>query len=191
MKISGSSKFEKNVSAGSLSVSGSLGVGGSITVEEKISCAGSSKITGSVRCAELTVSGGITAGGDVEAEKVKISGKIHCGGLLNAEEITVKFSTGMEIGAIGGGKIAIYRDHSSKSVIRLPLLSSLIRDCGGSAVHVKTCIEGDQIALEGVTAQRVSGRVVAIGADCQIDLVQYSEQLEVSPDAKVGATEKI
>lgn len=34
-------------------------------------------------------------------------------------------------------------------------------------------------------------RVVAIGADCEIDLVQYTEEIEIRPDAKVGKIEKI
>ena len=58
-------------------------------------------------------------------------------------------------------------------------------------MRVKTSIEGDEIALEGVIAPRVSGRVVAIGAGCEIDLVQYSEQVEISPEATVGKTEQI
>jgi hypothetical protein len=33
--------------------------------------------------------------------------------------------------------------------------------------------------------------VVAIGAGCVIELVQYSEQVEISPEAKVGRTERI
>ena len=55
----------------------------------------------------------------------------------------------------------------------------------------KLYVDGDEIALEGVVAPRVSGRVVAIGADCEIELVQYSEQVEISPEAKVGRTERI
>ena len=52
-------------------------------------------------------------------------------------------------------------------------------------------IEADTVALENVRAPRVSGRVVAIGEDCEIELVQYSEQIEISPRAKVGRTEKL
>lgn len=45
--------------------------------------------------------------------------------------------------------------------------------------------------MEGVTTQRVSGRIVAIGEGCKIDLVQYSETIEVSPDAQVGKIEQV
>ena len=56
---------------------------------------------------------------------------------------------------------------------------------------MKNAIEADTIALENVKTPRVSGRIVAIGEDCEIDLVQYSEEIEISPKAKVGRTEKI
>ena len=70
------------------------------------------------------------------------------------------------------------------------MFSSLATAADG-IVRVKNSVEGDDIALEGVTVPRVSGRVVAIGEGCEIDLVQYSEQVEISPEAKVGRTEKI
>ena len=72
----------------------------------------------------------------------------------------------------------------------MPLFSSLVKRASGK-VQVNNSIEGDEIALEGVVTPRVSGRVVAIGADCEIELVQYSEQVEISPEAEVGRTERV
>lgn len=72
----------------------------------------------------------------------------------------------------------------------MPLFSSLVKKINEN-VHVEGAIEGDEIALEGVTCPRVTGRVVAVGAGCDIDLVQYGDQIEISPEAKVGKTEKI
>ena len=189
-KVSGSSKFSKSVKAGSVSVSGSFGCDGSLTVDEKISCSGGAKVLGDVKCGILSVSGGLTVGGDVEAETVNVSGKLSCGGLINAEEITIKFDHGMEIGSIGGSTIVIFRESNDKKAVRLPLFASMVKG-STNTVHVKNSIEGDKIALENVEAPRVSGRVVAIGEGCEIDLVQYSEEIEVSPNAKVGKTEKI
>jgi len=189
-KVSGSSKFIKNVKAGSVALSGAFSCEGDLTVDGKISCAGSAKSLGDVRCGELSVAGGLTVGGDIEAETVKVSGKLNCGGLLNAEELTIKFDNGMEIGSIGGSKIVIFKESRVKKTLRLPLFASMVKRCANT-VCVKNAIEGDNIALEFVSAPRVSGRVVAIGEGCEIDLVQYSEEIEVSPDAKVGRTEKI
>lgn len=190
LKVSGSTKFETGVRAGSVSVSGSFSCGGELCVQEKLSVSGSVKCGGSVKCMQLHASGAMHVTGDVEAERVGVSGILNCGGLLNGEEIDICFDRGMEIGSVGGSKIAIYPNEKRARKQRLALLSSLIKNTGGNVV-VKGDIEGDSIALENVAAQRVSGRVVAIGEGCEIELVQYSEEVEISPDAKVGRTEKI
>ena len=51
--------------------------------------------------------------------------------------------------------------------------------------------EGDDVLLSYVTCPRVSGTRVVIGKGCEIDLVQYSETVEISPGAKVRKIEKI
>lgn len=187
--VSGSGRFDKAVKAGSLAASGSAVFDADVTVEEECKCSGYVKCGGSMKCGTLKVSGGLDVGGDAEAEVVRASGRLNCGGLLNAEEISICFDTGMTIGSIGGSKIVIYRNSSGKK-LRLPLLSSFVKNAGGS-VKVEQAIEGDEIAVEGVCAQRISGRVVAIGDDCEIGLVQYSEQIEVAPTAKIGKLEKL
>ena len=189
-KISGSSSFSGNVSAGYIGVSGSFSCGGEIVSSGKISCSGGAKCAKNIKCDELSVSGSIKAGSDVEAEKIKVNGVINCAGLLNAEDIEIKFDRGMNIGSIGGSKIVIMREKRGRLSEKLPLFSSLVKKVNGN-VCVDGPIEGDEIALESVTCPRVTGRIVAIGDDCEIDLVQYSDQIEISPKAKVGNTEKI
>ncbi|MBQ8258992.1 MAG: hypothetical protein IJY97_05445 [Clostridia bacterium] len=189
-KISGSSAFSGNVSAGYIGISGSFSCGGELISSGKIICSGGAKCEKSIKCDELAVSGSIKIGEDVEAEKIKIDGIINCSGLLNAEDVEIKFDKGMDIGSIGGSKIIIIKEPKRKFGERLPLLSSLVKKINGN-VHVEGSIEGDEIALESVTCPRVTGRVVAVGAGCDIDLVQYSDQIEISPDARVGKTEKI
>lgn len=188
---SGSSRFSKGVKAESLATSGSFVCEGDITVEKRMGCSGGMESGGSIKCGTLIASGSLSARGDIEAETVEIDGRVSCGGLLNAEEITIKFKSGSKIRNIGGSKIVIYGHSNPEKRVRLPLLSSLMRKGGGGFLCVDESIEGDSVALEGVTAQRVSGRVVAIGDGCEIELVQYSETIEVSPEAKVGRTEKI
>ena len=148
---------------------------------------------GDIRCKQLQISGKSDVGGDVEAETAKIRGTINCAGLVNAEEVDMEYEGDSEIGSIGGSKIMIYKRHGSekKKKVRLPLFSRLVGKVTDGDVRVKTSIEGDEIALEGVIAPRVSGRVVAIGAGCRIELVQYSEQVEISPEATVGRTERV
>ena len=188
--VSGSSQFSGKVTAGSIAVSGGFTGNGDIVAKERISASGSIRCGGTMKSKLVSISGKGSVTGDVEAETVKVKGKLDCAGLLNAEEIEIEFKEGMEIGSIGGSKIVIYKRSEGKKRVRLPLFSSLVKAADGT-VRVKASVEGDDIALEGVITPRVSGRVVAIGAGCEIDLVQYSEKVEISPEAKVGRTEQI
>ncbi len=189
-QVSGSGHFSGKVTAGSITISGGFTGNGDVAAKERIAISGGGRCGGAMRCKTLSISGKGAAAGDIEAETVKVNGKLDCGGLLNAEEIEIEFREGMEIGSIGGSRIVIYKRSGKKKKIRLPLFASFVKGAEGS-VSVKNSVEGDEIALEGVITPRVSGRVVAIGEGCEIDLVQYSEQVEISPEAKVGRTERI
>ena len=193
LHTSGSCHFKGTVTAGTVACSGGSRVDGDLVATESIAVSGGNRVGGDMRCKQLQISGKSDVGGDVEAETAKIRGNISCAGLLNAEEVDIEYEGDSEIGSIGGSKIMIYRRHGSekKKKFRLPLFSRLVRKVTDGDVRVKTSIEGDEIALEGVKAPRVSGRVVAIGAGCEIELVQYSEQVEISPEAEVGRTERI
>ena len=193
-RVSGSGSFDGSVKAGSFGAYGSFSCDGDISVSgesKNVSCLENIKESlGALKDGDVHIAGAADIGGDVEAENIKVDGKINCGGLLNAEEIEIGFSSGMDIGSIGGSRISIYRS-SGKRLSRLPLISSLLSFVVSDKVNVKTAIEGDVIALENVRTPRVSGRIVAIGEGCEIDLVQYTEQIEVSPNAKVGKVEKV
>lgn len=189
LKIAGSGSFDKSVKAGELKIAGSMACNGDISVGGKLNCAGTLSCDGSVKVGYFNLPGAATIKGDTEAEIIKVDGKIDCDGLINAEEIEIRFVNGMNISSIGGSKISIYEYGKPKNRrIWLPLFSSLVKH---EKVFVKNSIEGDVIALEGVVTPRVSGRIVAIGEGCNIDIVQYSEKIEISPNAKVGKTEKV
>ena len=188
--VAGSSSFSGDVKAQNVRIAGSFSCDGELVAQEKISCAGSVSCKKSVKSDVISVAGTLKAGGDVEAEEVKVDGALNCEGLLNAENIRIEFEKGMNIGSIGGSKIVVSLKKRRKMFKRLPLFSSIAEGIMG-VVKVSLSIEGDEIALECVSCPRVTGRVVAIGAGCVIDYIQYSEDVEISPDAKVGRTEKI
>ena len=185
--ISGSAHTEKDLSGEGIAVSGSLRassvaaqkelrVSGSVRAQEKIR-AGSVKFSGSLSCREL------------EAERVEGSGVIRCEGLLNAEDVDLAFRSRCTVGSIGGGTVRIRPHKNRETAVRLPLLSSLFG--GADEFEVTEAIEADTAALEGVKAERVTCRIAAIGAGCTIDLLQYSETAEISPDATVKKCEKV
>ena len=188
--VSGSMKLAQNLSAQGIHVSGSLTVGGECIAEQDIKVSGIMKCHRKMKCTTLKISGGLNCDEDIEAELVKISGGIQCTGLLNAENIEIEFGrTGCSVGSIGGSNITILSSESKNPLNRLALFSSIIKNIG--TFQVGQAIEGDVIAVERVHAPLIVGRVVAVGAGCQIDLVQYSEEAEVHPDAIVKKLEKI
>ena len=58
-------------------------------------------------------------------------------------------------------------------------------------MKVAESIEGDEISIEYTSAKTVTGKDVKIGEGCEIELLQYSENAEISPKAKIGRCEKI
>ena len=192
VRVSGSAHFDKSVSADIISVSGSVKVGGGVNAKTAIKISGSFGCGGSLKAALLSCSGAVDIGGEAEADEIRVSGRINCAGLLNAEKVEIRmdgFNVNSKISSIGGSEIKIHNDRKGEKISRMPLLSKLVGS--GGKVIVDELVEGDIVAVECVKAPRVVGRVVAIGADCEIDLVQYSEEIEIHPDAKIGKYEKV
>ncbi len=193
-KCSGSAHLKKELHAKNITASGSLRVEDNIFCENIVRVAGGMVCKGKLKSGSVSCAGSIEISGDVEAEEFKSSGKLICGGLLNAEKISISLDgTSGRVGSIGGSEIKIYWDPKkprSKKLGRMPLFSKLVNEGSGCFV-VEEQIEGDMVAIECVKTPKAVGRVVAIGTDCEIDLVQYTEEIEIHPDAKVGKIEKI
>lgn len=194
IRVSGSCGVAGEVEAQSIRISGSFRADGDVRAKTEIKISGSVKCGGSMKGAEIVSSGAVSAEGDIEGEVIKIAGRVNCKGLVNAEkiEITVDGFSGGSVGSMGGGEIIVRRkDKNGGHVItRLPLLSKIL---GGTAdqLAVNELVEGDTVALEYVSVPKVVGRVVAIGRGCHVGLVQYSEELEIDPDAVVENSEKV
>lgn len=185
IRVSGSGRFRGAVQAGEFCAAGSAHVDGDLTVAGEAKAAGSFRCDGGIRAGVLRLAGGIRVEKDAEAEEARISGGFRCGGLLNAERVELRTDGGMDIGSIGGSVIRVQWESRGFN------LRNLFRKNHRGTVTVRGAVEGDDILLECVNAPRVSGRTVVIGENCNIDLVQYSESIGISPDAKVGRTEKI
>ncbi len=201
--VAGSAKGEEIECKNEFHVAGSCHISERIKANEihiagNLSCGqhGEEQKETAVKCTKLAVAGSADVKGDVEAECVEVHGRLNCSGLINAEEITIEYESKLSLGSVGGSKIAIYQSENFKKKKKVKPLFSFLRRSSSTeqtvaAVRVLGTIEGDSIALEGVSAKQVSGRIVAIGAECDIELVQYSEQVEIHPEAKVGRTERI
>ena len=192
VEVSGSCNIAQGVTAKSVSASGSLSIGGDMAVEDKIKASGSLDCDGNIKCVTLRCSGSVSAGHEIAAEEIRISGAVKCAGLMNAEKIEIDMSGAnltSAVGSIGGSEIKVYNSKGTKAISRMPLLKHIVG--GNGRLRVDELVEGDVIALENVTVPKVVGRIVAIGAGCEVELVQYSEKIEIHPDSKVGQCEKI
>lgn len=194
-RCSGSAHLKKELHAKNITASGSLRVEDNIFCENIVRISGGMVCKGELKAGSVCCAGSIEISGDIEAEEFKSAGKLLCGGLLNAEKISISLDGASgRVGSIGGSEISIYWDPKkprSKKLGRMPLFSKLVNEGSQGCFVVEELIEGDTVAIECVKVPKVVGRVVAIGEGSEIDLVQYSEEMEIHPDAKVGKIEKI
>ncbi len=186
MKSSGTAHFSGSVDATRVTSSGRFFCDGDLTASAEINCSGTLTCHKTVRCNRLFVAGTARMDKGVEAEQIELRGSVRCQGLINAEEVTVKMEGNVDIGCIGGSRITVCAKATRRWLKRIPLLSRVIKNA-----RIQTSIEGDEIRVEQVSCPRITGRAVTVGRGCRIDLVQYSEHIEIAKTARVGRTEQL
>jgi cytoskeletal protein CcmA (bactofilin family) len=149
---------------------------------------GVAKVGKSLTGEELEVKGALTVRENCEAEVFKIKGGFDIGGLLNAGRIEIVLYGGGKAREIGGETIEVKRQSFRfnlaqfvKSLFSIPVEQILTAET----------IEGDDLDLEFTKAKVVRGNNVKIGPGCEIDLVEYKNGLEISPEAKVKEQKQI
>jgi len=178
VKVNGNGRFKGNLEAQNLSIDGSARIDKNLSVE-KLKVNGKSTVGGRVKCEEIKIHGTFTAGEDCEAEIFKAESQFTIGGLLNADHIDIKMFGECKAKEIGGQTITVKQKGSS-------LVGHLLKPFYKPQLEVEL-IEGDKIELENTTAKIVRGNQVSIGPNCQIGLVEYTE--EFSMDKKAVVTE--
>lgn len=183
--VSGSAK-NGSIYADEIEVSGTFTVNGDCISSKEAEISGALKVEGNLKAAKIEVDGGLKIKGDVEAENAEINGGISCGGLINAEELYIGISNIRDSKAesIGGSKITVENNGRNR-------FFGFFSGRKKNFFNVSESIEGDEINIEYTRAKTVSGRNVVIGDFCEIDLVQYTENAEISTKARVKKCEKI
>ena len=202
-RSSGSTHVTGEVSAQNAEVSGSLKCS-SLAAEKEVKLFGGVNVDGKLSGGDVRVSGGLKVG-DIEAESfrfaasaagpISVGGKLQCDGLLNAE--TVVITLGLEkhsASAIGGGSVKV-EERPEGGMFGVfgrpgPFAFPWGKPPAG-CLTVSESIEADQVDIVNTVCPTVSGRKVKIGRGCRIDLVRYSESIEVDSDAQVGKQEKV
>ncbi|MFN7250296.1 MAG: polymer-forming cytoskeletal protein [Anaerobacillus sp.] len=181
--VNGSTKFIGNLTSERVSFSGSSRVEGDLTFDYLIS-KGASKVTGGVKGEKMLVEGTIDIGADCEAEEANFQGSFTIDGLLNADKILVSLHGRCYAKEIGGEMINVKKS-IGPSLGLDKFFKILSRDLTAEI------IEGDVVELEYTKAKVVRGNKIKIGSGCEIELVEYKNQLETSKDAKVNESRKI
>ncbi|AKA69239.1 polymer-forming cytoskeletal protein [Clostridium scatologenes] len=210
VKISGSAKVEGDIECYNYKCSGSSIASGNVKAET-VGISGSTKITGDLDTDEITVSGSSSILGNVDARKVKISGSTDIGGSLHTEDIQISGSVSIDgdceaenFHARGGFKIGGLLNAGN---IDIEMYGSCkVKDIGGENIKVRlgrghffvkmlnlfmnnkgleaSTIEGDDIFLENTTAKIVRGNNVTIGDNCNIQTVEYRNEINIDSTSK-------
>ncbi len=178
-----------SIKAGEFEVAGSAKNDGPVTADS-LEVSGAFSAKGSLKGNEVRISGAVRVKGDIEGEQVYISGSVDCDGLINAGQLRVRLASGGESRAASIGGESIRIESRAGGRVTVINLGRMFKAHRGSFV-VSESIEGDEIVIESTCAKVVRGRNVKIGEGCEIELVQYTGEAEISPDAKVGRVEKL
>ncbi len=195
ISIAGKCMMEGGVKAGAFSASGSFEVGRDLQVKA-LRGAGKGEVGGDVRAETIKFSGRLIAGGTVKAREAAISGFAECGGNLEADQLELSgaFDAG---GSVSGQRIRIALAGRSQAaeivapeiVVRRASWRWRILDFAwprSSALLTAETVAGDTVHIESTRAGTVRGRQVTIGAGCRIEVVEYSESLQIDPQADVA-----
>ena len=185
-EASGNTKFSGSLSAVNVKVKGAFSTNGRITAEDNVTAYGKLKCADSIKASAIRAFGAIKVEKDIEGETVEINGSLNCNGLVNAEAFTLRSDARSRIGCIGGGTITVKIKGIRKLMSKIPLASRIFKN-----LSVESYIEGEEIFVESLSCPKIVGSRVIIGKKCKIDLVQYSDAIEISPKAKVFKIEKI
>ena len=184
--VSGSLQVEGDVHAEAVRISGSAQFAGNMEVRGEMRVSGSAHICRAARMQQLRAAGSLRLDEGVECERFETHGGFAIQGLLNAEKVEIEVGGACQAGEIGGESVRAYRSATANTFLSR-LLGGARR---ASRLSVET-IEASQIDLEATRAKVVRGRDVRIGADCEIDRVEYSGTCEIADAAIVRESAKV
>ena len=181
-KVSGNARFHGDIEGEKFKVDGTVKVGGNLSVKS-LNISGKANVEGRVKAEVVNLHGILTVGKDCEAEIFKGKYRFTIGGLLNAEQIDVEVYGECKATEIGGQTISV-KPHKGS------FIGSLLKPFFKNQLETDL-IEGDKIVLENTVAKVVRGRQVTIGPNCQIGVVEYTDEYLQDKNSIVGDIQKV
>ncbi len=188
LRVQGRAAFSGEVTAREVHGGGRLSFG-ALKASERITLRGRVRVEKTLQTKWLATLGHFTVDGEIEVRGLTALGRIEAGA-VRAESCRVHFSDGGAMDSVAADRIELmprYIDH----VFRWDRLIRRFIAWTRGIFRVATSVEGDTVTLGRVVCPLVTGRTVTVGDGCEIELVRYSEKVEISKLAKVGRVEKI
>ncbi|MBT2738305.1 cytoplasmic protein [Bacillus sp. ISL-7] len=180
-KVNGHAKVRGSIDSKILTIDGSARIDINLSAE-KLKVSGKATVGGRVKCEEIKIQGTFTVGEDCDAEIFKAESQFTIGGLLNADQVDIKMFGECKAKEIGGQTITVKAKGS--------LVGNLLKAFFKPQLETEL-IEGDKIELENTIAKVVRGNQVWIGPNCQIGLVEYTEEFSMDKKAIVTENRKV
>jgi cytoskeletal protein CcmA (bactofilin family) len=180
-KVNGHARFRGSIDSQILTIDGSARIDKNLSAE-KLKVSGKATVGGRVKCEEIKIQGTFTVSEDCEAEIFKAESQFTIGGLLNADQVDIKMFGECKAKEIGGQTITVKAKGS--------LVGNLLKAFFKQQLETEL-IEGDKIELENTIAKVVRGNQVWIGPNCQIGLVEYTEEFSMDKKAIVTENRKV
>lgn len=183
----GTANVSGNMRATMVKIRGMANISGNLTIQD-LRLAGAIHSSRNLICETMKIWGEITVKGDCETERLYGRGSFNVGGLLNAGIIDMQIGWPSKASEIGGEIIRVKRISYFSRLLRS--LNPLFKSSPSPVLHTNM-IEGDDIYLEFTKAKIVRGNRISIGPGCEIEQVEYRNDLNLFKHATVGNVIKI
>lgn len=116
-------------------------------------------------------------------ENICIFRALNVTGLLSAEKLEINLYGPCRAKEVGGSILSIKKSKTGRLLQLMKPTTKILFEAG--------VIEGDTIELVNTKASMVRGERVVVGADCEIETVEYRESLEIHTQATVKYQVKV
>lgn len=173
--VNGIGTLNNDLTSENLTINGMFTSKGEIKVKNKIDINGTSKFEKTVRCHELELSGTAKFLESVEVEKAKINGFLNVEKELNVGNIEIN-STSFSIRELHADKVIIYDLHKIRAF---------------NSFYEIGEIECTEIEANSLKCKKISASSVKLGKNAEVELVEYSDYVDIDPRANVKEVRKV
>jgi cytoskeletal protein CcmA (bactofilin family) len=176
MTCVGTAQMKGNLRSRALRLTGDCRIEGDLHAA-RVRGVGEIRVSGGIRGEAVKLTGNIRVARNFEAETIRLRGSLDADGLVSADRMELLVHGPCRAKEIGGGSVAVKR---SRAVLWQHWFHA-----GRHGGLTADLIEGDTLHLEHTRAAVVRGNRITIGPGCQIDRVEFREELRVSRNATV------